>query len=272
MPSPASALAVVAASGHGAVRRGHRARVRSVHQGRRRGAGPPTAGGTSGRMAARAPSGRAAISVLDDAESNHRSWNEAIRGWIKRARRGVGVGANVTPDKTTYTAYFFEPYYQPYGQSWGAPFAPTQSCRQERRGRRATAEPTEPLARAHARGVASPAVARALDRRRRQVTPTPTAKPTPKPTPTPTAKPTKPTPAPTATARSRRPRRRRPHAPTPEPTPTPTPRRPRSTVRPDRGGTARRPPAAPPNGLATSLERDDRGAVAALTLLAGSPF
>jgi membrane peptidoglycan carboxypeptidase len=66
--------------------------------------------------------------VLDDAEADHRSWNEAVDGWIRRARRGPGVGANVSRAKTTYTAYFFEPYYQPYGQSWGGPFAPNRDC------------------------------------------------------------------------------------------------------------------------------------------------
>ena len=66
--------------------------------------------------------------ALDDAEADQRSWNEAIEGWIRRARRGVGVGADVSSAKTTYTAYFYEPYFQPYGQTWGGPFPPTRGC------------------------------------------------------------------------------------------------------------------------------------------------
>ena len=65
---------------------------------------------------------------LDDAEAGFPSWNEAVQGWVQRARRGAGVGADVSPAKRTYTAYFFEPYFQPYGQTWGGPFVPTRSC------------------------------------------------------------------------------------------------------------------------------------------------
>jgi hypothetical protein len=67
---------------------------------------------------------------LSAAEKDFPTWNDAVQGWVRRARRGTGVGANVSPAKTTYTAYFFEPYFQPYGQSWGGPFPPTRSCRQ----------------------------------------------------------------------------------------------------------------------------------------------
>jgi membrane peptidoglycan carboxypeptidase len=66
--------------------------------------------------------------MLDRAEADFPGWNEAIQGWVRRARRGTGIGADVSSTKRTYTAYFFEPYFQPYGQTWGGPFAPTRSC------------------------------------------------------------------------------------------------------------------------------------------------
>ncbi len=132
--------------------------------------------------------------VLDDAESHTLSWNQANRGWIKRARRGVGIGANVAAAKTTSTAYFFEPYYQPYGQSWGGPFPPTKSCRKmpkEDPTPEPTEEPTvEPSPEASLPPEFTPEPS---------LPPAPTPEPTkkPKPTPAPTKKP-KPTPAPTA--------------------------------------------------------------------------
>ena len=131
--------------------------------------------------------------VLDDAESHTRSWNDAVKGWIKRARKGVGVGANVARSKRTYTAYFFEPYYQPYGQSWGGPFPPTKSCRkmpEEDPSPEPTVEPTlGAVARSHD---CRPSSMPGADR----PSPTPTPEPTKKPKPTP--EPTKPTPKPTA--------------------------------------------------------------------------
>jgi membrane peptidoglycan carboxypeptidase len=145
---------------------------------------------------------------LKDAESQFPAWNAADRGWIKRARKGVGVGATVSPAKRTFTAYFVESYYQPYGQSWGAPFAPNRSCRTL-----GTAEPS-PEATPRGRpteaptGSPSPIPSATPDGGRPQPTPTPTPKPTPTPTPTPTPAPT-PTPKATPT-------------PTPKPTPTPT--------------------------------------------------
>jgi penicillin-binding protein 1A len=65
---------------------------------------------------------------LSDAEADFPSWNEAVRGWIRRARRGTGQGANVSRSKRTFTAYFYQPSFQPYGQTWGGPFPPTRSC------------------------------------------------------------------------------------------------------------------------------------------------
>ncbi len=150
--------------------------------------------------------------VLDDAESQNKSWNNADRGWIKRARKGVGQGANVSSSKRTYTAYFYEPYFQPYGQSWGGPFAPKRSC---------SKAPTEsPSPSPEASSSPSPSIepSPALSPSPTEsATPTaePTPKPTktPKPTPEPTAKPTA-TPPPTAAPTA---------APSPAPSKTPKP-------------------------------------------------
>ena len=84
--------------------------------------------------------------LLDQAESDHPSWNEAVQGWVRRARRGAGVAGSVSPTKRTYTAYFFEPYFQPYGQTWGGPFAPTRSCLLAPAGTPAPEEPSPPPA------------------------------------------------------------------------------------------------------------------------------
>ncbi len=147
--------------------------------------------------------------VLDDAESEFPSWNAAVKGWIKRARRGAGVGADVSSAKRTYTAYFYEPYFEPYGQSWGGPFAPTRSCR--------LAPSASPSA------SASPSVSPSLEP---SFAPSPSAEatPTPEPTPEVTAEPTpkptkKPKPTPTATPEV-----------TPEPTSPPEPSTPASAA------------------------------------------
>jgi membrane peptidoglycan carboxypeptidase len=125
---------------------------------------------------------------LEDAEAAFPSWNEAVRGWIKRARRGAGVAASVSSTKRTVTAYFYEPYFQPYGQSWGGPFAPTRSCRLA-----PSASPSaSPSPSASASLSPSPSP---------EASATPTAEPTPaaSATPKPTKKP-KPTPSPTPEA------------------------------------------------------------------------
>jgi len=168
--------------------------------------------------------------VLDDAESAHSSWSQANKGWIKRARRGAGVGANVSPSKTTYTAYFYAPYYQPYGASWGGQFPPARSCQKmpiedptEEPSEEPTPEPTpeaplipeatpEVTPQPEATPVAEPTPV-PTPAPTAKPTPVPTAKPTPKPTPVPTAKPT-PTPAPTPAPTAK---------PTPPPDPTPAP-------------------------------------------------
>lgn len=66
--------------------------------------------------------------VLNQAEAAFPSWNDAVGGWIRRARRGIGVGGNVDPDRTTYTMYYLRPGYFPYGSSWGGPFPPADWC------------------------------------------------------------------------------------------------------------------------------------------------
>jgi len=152
--------------------------------------------------------------VLDEAESHTRSWNDAIGGWIKRARSGAGVGANVARSKTTYTAYFFESYYQPYGQSWGGPFPPTKSCRKMPKvdpSPEPTEEPTpEPSIRSH--------------RSRRR---SPSPHPSPRRSPSPHQNP-RPSPR-----RNRHPSPRRSPSPHQSRRPSrPRPSRPRSTRRP----------------------------------------
>ncbi|MFV2063985.1 MAG: transglycosylase domain-containing protein [Chloroflexota bacterium] len=158
--------------------------------------------------------------VLDDAESQRSSWNQAVVGWAKRARRGPGVGANVARNKTTYTAYFG---FQPYGTSWGGPFAPARSCK------RAPAASPSPSPEASASPGLSPdpsltpgptdhptpvpTDAPSTPKPTKEPTPKPTDHPTPKPTPKPTQAPTAPPPDPTPPPTQ---------APTPEPTQEPT--------------------------------------------------
>jgi membrane peptidoglycan carboxypeptidase len=145
--------------------------------------------------------------VLDDAESQFSSWNDAVEGWIRRARRGPGVGANVSRTKTTYTAFFFEPYYQPYGQTWGGPFPPTRGCDG------APIESLEPSP--SASPSLSPGPSPSLEPTEPPVEPTEPPEPTPEP-PDPTPEPPDPTPEPPDPTPE-------PPDPTPEPTPSPTP-------------------------------------------------
>ena len=148
--------------------------------------------------------------VLDDAESHTRSWNDAVKGWIKRARKGEGVGANVSGSKRTYTAYFFEPYYQPYGQSWGGPFPPTRSCRKAPI-ESPSPEPSPELSPSpEASFEPSPLP---------EVTPAPSDEPQPTQKPKPTATP-KPSPAPTPSPAPSQP----PLEPSIEPASQPTPK------------------------------------------------
>ena len=56
------------------------------------------------------------------------SWQDAIEGWVARARKGAGVKGGPNTKTKTATAYYAKPYYTPYGRSWGAPFAPTELC------------------------------------------------------------------------------------------------------------------------------------------------
>ena len=51
-------------------------------------------------------------------------WNEAIKGWIARARKGINVAGGPDKDRPTRTMYFYQPGFWPYGGSWGAPFPP----------------------------------------------------------------------------------------------------------------------------------------------------
>jgi penicillin-binding protein 1A len=142
--------------------------------------------------------------MLDEAESAFPSWNAAVDGWLKRARRGPGIGASVSSTKRTYTAYFFEPYFQPYGQTWGGPFAPTRSC-----GLAPSASPSV------SPSPSLPPSAPPLPLPPAEVTPPPVAEPqpTPEPTPPPTPEP-QPTPEPTPEPTP---------VPLPDPTPMPTP-------------------------------------------------
>jgi hypothetical protein len=158
-----------------------------------------------------------------DAESHHAGWNAAVEGWVRRARRGPGVGADVSPVKTTYTAYFYEPYFQPYGATWGGPFVPLRDC-----GRAPVASPSPspslwPFPSGGPGG--SPGEKPTLP-----PLPEPTAEPTPEPTVEPTPGPTRP-PKPT-----------RPPRPTPEPTPEPLPTDPPLPTEPPAPGITK-PPA-----------------------------
>ena len=55
--------------------------------------------------------------VLNQAEEAFPSWNEAVRGWIARARRGIGVGGGVDPDRTTH---FYTEVLQMQLETFGA--------------------------------------------------------------------------------------------------------------------------------------------------------
>ncbi len=181
--------------------------------------------------------------VLDDAESHTRSWNDAVRGWIKRARSGAGVGANVSSSKTTYTAYFFEPYYQPYGQSWGGAFPPSTSCRKMPL-LDPTAEPSlEPSPEPSLEPTLPPEVTPepTLEpipeaTKKPKPTPTPTPKPTPKPTPEPTPEPTlEPAPDPSSETSKK-----------PQPSSAPAAEEPSPALPADPPGEAPNPEASPP--------------------------
>jgi membrane peptidoglycan carboxypeptidase len=158
--------------------------------------------------------------ALDDAESAYPSWNAAVRGWLKRARRGAGVGADVSSAKRTYTAYFYGPSFQPYGQSWGGSFAPTRSCRLA-----PSASPSaspSPSPSASVSPGPSPST-EASPSAPPQETPAPTPKPTKKPRPSPTAEVT----------------------PAPTPGPTPEPSAPASNA--PAGGSPQAPGSPPPS-------------------------
>jgi len=163
--------------------------------------------------------------ALGAAESHTASWNESVKGWIRRAREGIGVGANVSRSKTTVTEYFYAPFYRPHGASWGGPFPPAQSCRkmpapEPTEEPSPTPEPTPPVSPTPGESTEPPPVA------------VPTLEPIPQPTPEPT-KPPQPTPEPTP-------------QPTPEPTPQPTPE---PTLEPAFEATPDPPLEAPLEGL-----------------------
>jgi penicillin-binding protein 1A len=139
--------------------------------------------------------------VLHQAEAHTKSWNDAVKGWVKRARKGVGVGANVSRSKTTRTAYFYAPYYQPYGASWGGPFPPTKSCRKLPKDEPSPEPSQEPSLEPSPESSVEPSPSlppQPTPEPEPTKQPKPTPTPTPQPTPTPTPKPT-PTPTPTAT-------------------------------------------------------------------------
>jgi hypothetical protein len=102
---------------------------------------------------------------FDDLESDIPVWNEFVRDWIARAKRGPGVVGG--PDETR-TSYFVDLNIQPFGQTWGAPWPPTDTC-----SIAPTPSPTPPP------------------------TPEPTASPEVTPSPEPTEAPPEPTPGPT---------------------------------------------------------------------------
>ena len=81
--------------------------------------GRGTAGsdGCDGRAA-----GRAGYLDARRRRSRPRGWNEANRGWIRRARRGAGVEGG--PKDTAHRATSTTRPSSPTGSSWGAPFTP----------------------------------------------------------------------------------------------------------------------------------------------------
>ena len=141
--------------------------------------------------------------VLNEAEAAFPSWNEAIRGWITRARRGIGVGGGPDPDGPTQTMYFLQPGLFPYGASWGAPIAPSASC--DAAPSPAPSTSPSPFPSAPPSGEPPPTEPPPTDE-----PPTPEPTKTPKPTPPPTPTPEPPTPEPPT-----------PEPPTPEPPPSP---------------------------------------------------
>jgi len=58
-------------------------------------------------------------------EPGHPTWGPFTRGWVARARRGVGIRGG---PKNTATAYFHFGHVYPFGATWGAPFAPGAKC------------------------------------------------------------------------------------------------------------------------------------------------
>ena len=63
--------------------------------------------------------------TFSNVEPGHPTWAPYTRGWVARARRGVGVRGG---PKNTATAYFHFGSVYPFGATWGAPFAPTKLC------------------------------------------------------------------------------------------------------------------------------------------------
>ncbi len=62
---------------------------------------------------------------FSNVEPGHPTWGPYTRGWVARARRGVGVRGG---PKNTPTSYFHFGSVYPFGATWGAPFAPTKTC------------------------------------------------------------------------------------------------------------------------------------------------
>jgi peptidoglycan glycosyltransferase len=134
--------------------------------------------------------------VLSKAEQDRESWNEANKGWIARARRGINVAGGPDPDRPTRTMYFYQPSFWPYGASWGAPFPPAATCD---KAPEASPSPSpeasaEPTAEPTAAPSDAPATPEASVTPKPAKTPKPTPKPekTPKPTKKPTPEPTEP--------------------------------------------------------------------------------
>jgi membrane peptidoglycan carboxypeptidase len=115
---------------------------------------------------------------FDDLESDIPVWNEYVRDWIERAKRGPGVVGG--PDETR-TSYFVDLNIQPFGQTWGAQWPPTQTC-----SIAPTPSPTPPPT---PEPTASPEATPSPE-------PTQAPEPTPGPTLVPTPGPPTPTPAP----------------------------------------------------------------------------
>jgi len=110
--------------------------------------------------------------ALGDVEGDHETWNDADRGWVRRARRGPGVKGG---PKDTATAYFLDSSYRPYGRSWGAPFPPTATCDEMPTPEPSVPPTPEPTEEPTLEPVATD-----------EPTPEPTEEPTPEPTEEPT--------------------------------------------------------------------------------------